>query len=75
VAVTQPAPGVGSTENTEEKSAKAPEKQPQPEWQDGGIFGKALVLTEDTELKYGDVANFEKENAFSVAAWVKIPRD
>jgi hypothetical protein len=56
----------GSGPSTETSKAE-------PQWQDGGVYGKALVVNADSDLDFGDVANFEKDQPFTVAAWIKTP--
>jgi len=44
-------------------------------WQDGGKLGKAPALGKDAQFSLGDAGNFEKEQQFTVSAWVKVPKE
>jgi hypothetical protein len=44
-----------------------------PEWQEGEL-GPALVLKKDATLDLGAQADFEKEQAFSYGAWVRVSK-
>jgi hypothetical protein len=41
------------------------------EWRSDGKFGPAAVIAADTALDLGDLGNFERDQAFSVALWVR----
>lgn len=43
------------------------------EWVDGKL-GPALVLKKDATLNFGDAGDFEKTNAFSYGAWVRVSK-
>ncbi len=43
------------------------------EWQDGRI-GPALVLKKDATLELGESGDFERTNAFSYGAWVRVSK-
>ena len=43
------------------------------EWQDGKL-GPALVLKKGATLNLGDAGDFEKTNAFSYGAWVRVSK-
>jgi mono/diheme cytochrome c family protein len=43
------------------------------EWSDGEL-GPALVLKKDATLSLGDQGDFEKTNAFSYGAWVRVSK-
>ncbi|WP_207910684.1 DUF1553 domain-containing protein [Chthoniobacter flavus] len=40
-----------------------------------GKAGQALVIDKDTTLDLGDVANFERDQPFSVSAWIRTSGD
>ena len=45
-------------------------------WTDGSRAGKALVLDKKVEVDFeGEVGNFDRDQAFSVSAWVKLDKD
>ncbi len=44
-------------------------------WQDGGKLGKAPVFGKDVQIDLGNEGNFEKDQQFTVSAWVKVPKD
>ena len=41
------------------------------EWRTDGKFGPAPTFAADTALELGDLGNFERDQAFSVALWVR----
>ncbi len=43
------------------------------EWRDGGKFGRAPAFTNGAHFDLGDLADFDREQPFSVAAWVNVP--
>lgn len=43
------------------------------EWQDGRL-GPALVLKKEATLNLGDAGDFERTNAFSYGAWVRVSK-
>ncbi|MEK0447368.1 MAG: hypothetical protein RLZZ399_2689 [Verrucomicrobiota bacterium] len=43
------------------------------EWRDGGRTGQAPVLNANASIELGDVADFDKNKPFAVAAWVNTP--
>jgi hypothetical protein len=47
---------------------KAPEAL---KWAAGGTFGAAPVLTKDTTPNLGDLGNFARDEAFTIATWVR----
>jgi hypothetical protein len=45
-------------------------------WEEGGKFGKAVVIAEKQPLELpGNVGDFEKDQSFSYGCWVKFPKD
>ncbi|MEC7696090.1 MAG: DUF1553 domain-containing protein [Planctomycetota bacterium] len=42
-----------------------------PEWIEGGKFGKAPHLSDAANFELGDLARFEKDQAFSFGGWIK----
>jgi hypothetical protein len=44
-------------------------------WAAGGKFGSAPVIKKDTTADLGDLANFARNEPFSVAAWVRPAKD
>lgn len=45
-------------------------------WEEGGKFGKAVVIADKTPLEVpGNVGDFEKDQAFAYGCWVKFPKD
>ncbi|NLT72214.1 MAG: DUF1553 domain-containing protein [Verrucomicrobiaceae bacterium] len=44
-------------------------------WAAGGRFGRAPVLTKSTPVELGDLAHFARDEAFSIALWVRSPKD
>ena len=42
------------------------------DWRDGGRFGSAPKLKTGTNFVVGDLANFERTNAFSYGCWVRM---
>lgn len=49
-------------------------RNPNLNWQDDGKFGRVVALGADG-IELGNVADFERDQPFSVAAWVKLPKD
>jgi len=45
------------------------------EWREGGKFGKAPALTNGAHFDLGDLAGFDRDQPFSVGAWVNVPPD
>lgn len=43
------------------------------EWHDGGKFGRAPAFTNKAHFDLGDVAAVERDQPFSVGAWVNVP--
>jgi hypothetical protein len=43
------------------------------QWTDGGMLGRAPVLTNTMHFDLGDVAGFDRDKPFSVGAWVNVP--
>ena len=43
------------------------------EWRDGGKFGRAPVFTNGAHFDLGDLADFDRDQPFSVGAWVNVP--
>ncbi len=43
------------------------------EWRDGGKFGRAPAFTNNTHFDLGDLAGFDRDQPFSVGAWVNVP--
>jgi len=44
-------------------------------WAAGGSFGQAPVLKKETPIDLGDLGNFARNEPFSVALWVRSPKD
>lgn len=44
-------------------------------WAAGGRFGKAPVLKKSIPVELGDLANFARNEPFSIALWVRSPKD
>lgn len=44
-------------------------------WAAGGKFGQAPVLKKDAPVELGDLANFARNEPFSVSLWVRSPKD
>ena len=42
-------------------------------WQDGAIAGKAYTISGTNAPGFADAGDFERTNAFSYAAWVRVP--
>src|SRR5436190_157282 len=42
------------------------------DWKDGGRFGFAPKLKKGTNFVLGDLANFERTNAFSYGCWMRM---
>ena len=45
------------------------------DWRDGGRFGKAPMFTNGSHFDLGDLANFDRDQPFSVGAWVNVPEN
>ena len=43
------------------------------EWRDGGKFGRAPAFTNNAHFDLGDLAGFDRDQPFSVGAWVNVP--
>ena len=43
------------------------------EWHDGGKFGRAPAFTNGAHFDLGDLAAFDRDQPFSVGAWVNVP--
>ncbi len=43
------------------------------EWRDGGKFGRAPAFTNGAHFELGDLADFDRDQPFSVGAWVNVP--
>ena len=43
------------------------------EWRDGGKTGRAPAFTNGADFDLGDLADFDREQPFSVGAWVNVP--
>lgn len=43
------------------------------EWHDGGRFGRAPAFSNNAHFDLGDLADFDRNQPFSVAAWVRVP--
>jgi len=43
------------------------------EWRDGGKFGRSPAFTNNAHFDLGDLAGFDKDQPFSVGAWVNVP--
>jgi hypothetical protein len=43
------------------------------EWRDGGKYGRAPAFTNGAHFDLGDLADFERNQPFSVGAWVNVP--
>ncbi len=43
------------------------------EWRDGGKFGRAPAFTNHSHFDLGDLAGFDRNQPFSVGAWVNVP--
>ena len=42
-----------------------------PEWIEGGKFGKAPLLGEESHFELGDIGKFEQDQPFSFGGWIK----
>jgi cytochrome c553 len=43
------------------------------EWRDGGKFGRAPAFSNNAHFDLGDLAGFDRDQPFSVGAWVNVP--
>ena len=43
------------------------------EWRDGGKFGRAPAFTNGAHFDLGDLGGFDRDQPFSVGAWVNVP--
>lgn len=46
-----------------------------PVWQPGAISEQAWQVTAAAQPEFPEVGDFERDQAFSVAAWIKLPQD
>jgi hypothetical protein len=44
-------------------------------WQPGGISEQAWQVTRETQPEFPEVGDYERDQAFTVAAWVKLPHE
>jgi hypothetical protein len=45
------------------------------DWRDEGRFGRAPAFTNGSHFILGDLADFERDQPFSIAAWVNVPEN
>ena len=68
------AEGAGVEVRGESRAAEVTFKSGGPiEWRDGGKFGRAPAFTNGAHFDLGALADFERNQPFSVGAWVNVP--
>jgi hypothetical protein len=66
--------GAGVEVRAENNGEQASFKASGPiEWRDGGKFGRAPAFTNNAHFDLGDLAGFDRDQPFSVGAWVNVP--
>jgi len=60
---------------TEDGQARSITLAKPPAWQPGHVAGQAFKSTAAVTIETESTGDFEKDQPFSVAAWVKVPRD